>query len=140
MAASQLAHSTHTKKLRYLDDLYQHADQLCGPSGLDNAQAELDDSMLAQILESWFVIIRNQPVVPVDVGHRIATLIPHVRNASLQVLRDRAYAEWRCFLDRLQLTHPTGTNKAAAAWTPFHKEMKAMLNSTSTTCKYSTYC
>jgi integrase len=63
MSASQLADSTHTKKLRYLEDLYQHADRLCGPSGLDNALAELDDSVLAQILESWFVSIRNQPVV-----------------------------------------------------------------------------
>ncbi|WP_232064159.1 site-specific integrase [Paraburkholderia dioscoreae] len=63
MTASQLADSTHTKKLRYLEDLYQHADRLLGPNALDDALAELDDGALAQILESWFVSIRNQPAV-----------------------------------------------------------------------------
>jgi integrase len=63
MSASQLADSTHAKKLRYLEDLYQHAERLRGPNALDNALAELDDGVLAQILESWFVSIRNQSVV-----------------------------------------------------------------------------
>ncbi|WP_120291992.1 tyrosine-type recombinase/integrase [Paraburkholderia sp. BL23I1N1] len=63
MSAAQLADSTHTKKLRYLEDLYQHADNLRGTNALDNALTELDDGVLAQILESWFVSIRNQPVV-----------------------------------------------------------------------------
>ncbi|MFM0503228.1 hypothetical protein [Paraburkholderia caffeinilytica] len=57
MSAAQLAYSTHTKKLRYLEDLYQHADNLRGPNALDNALTELDDGVLAQILESWFVSI-----------------------------------------------------------------------------------
>jgi integrase len=63
MSAAQLADSTHTKKLRYLEDLYRHADSLHGANALDNALSELDDGVLAQILESWFVSIRNQPVV-----------------------------------------------------------------------------
>ncbi|MDP9157768.1 MAG: hypothetical protein M3O74_26410 [Pseudomonadota bacterium] len=63
MAASELADSTHTKKLRYLEDLYQHAADLISPNALDDALSDLDADALAQILESWFVSIRNQPVV-----------------------------------------------------------------------------
>lgn len=59
--AGALATSTHLKKLRYLDSLYQHADQLCGPGALDDSLASLDDAVLGQILESWFITIRNQP-------------------------------------------------------------------------------
>lgn len=59
--AGALADSTHLKKLRYLDSLYQHADELCGYGGLDDALASLDDATLGQILESWFISIRNKP-------------------------------------------------------------------------------
>lgn len=55
-----LAESTHTKKLRYIENLYQHADELLGYGSLDDALGTLDDSSLAQILESWFISIRNQ--------------------------------------------------------------------------------
>lgn len=64
---SQLANSTHLQKLRYLDSLYEHADCLLGANSLDNALGNADDNALAEILESWFVSIRNQPVVcPAD--------------------------------------------------------------------------
>jgi integrase len=63
MTATELADSTHTKKLRYLEDLYQHAAGLGGPNALDDALSDLDADVLAQILESWFVSIRNRPVV-----------------------------------------------------------------------------
>jgi hypothetical protein len=64
MLSSELAASTHTKKLRYLENLYQHAAGLgVGPNALDDALGTLDDEALADILESWFVSIRNQPVV-----------------------------------------------------------------------------
>lgn len=55
-----LADSTHIKKLRYIDNLYQHADELLGYGALDDALGTLDDSSLAEILESWFISIRNQ--------------------------------------------------------------------------------
>jgi hypothetical protein len=79
-------------------------------------------------------------LVPFDVGHRIATPMLYARAPSRQVLKTGEYAEWRRFLDRIQLTHPTGINKAAAAWTPSRKKMKASSNWTSTTYKYSTFC
>jgi integrase len=55
-----LADSTHIKKLRYVDNLYQHADQLRGYGALDDALGTLNDVDLAEILESWFISIRNQ--------------------------------------------------------------------------------
>ncbi|MDO9421064.1 MAG: site-specific integrase [Herminiimonas sp.] len=59
--AGHLAESTHLKKLRYLNNLYQHADELKGHGALDLALGTLDDHALAEILESWFISIRNQP-------------------------------------------------------------------------------
>jgi integrase len=58
--AGALADSTHIKKLRYIDNLYQHADHLRGYGALDDALGTLSDGDLAAILESWFISIRNQ--------------------------------------------------------------------------------
>ncbi|MEX3920527.1 hypothetical protein AB4Y43_30500 [Paraburkholderia sp. BR10872] len=58
-----LAESTQTGALRYIEDLYQHADGILGVNGLDDALAEMDVRALADVLESWFVAIRNQPKV-----------------------------------------------------------------------------
>jgi integrase len=55
-----LADSTHIKKLRYIDNLYQHGDELRGYGALDDALGTLNDGDLAEILESWFISIRNQ--------------------------------------------------------------------------------
>ena len=60
VSAAQLADSTHLQKLRHIENLYQHADQLLGRSALDDALGMLNDDALATILESWFVSIRNQ--------------------------------------------------------------------------------
>jgi len=58
--AGGLADSTHLKKLRYIGNLYQHADELYGRHALDDALGALNDRTLADILESWFISIRNQ--------------------------------------------------------------------------------
>lgn len=60
---AQLASSTLTQKLRYVENLYQHADKLIGDNALDDALSGFDDEALAAILESWFISIRNQPAV-----------------------------------------------------------------------------
>ncbi|MEX3934591.1 tyrosine-type recombinase/integrase [Paraburkholderia phymatum] len=60
---AQLASSTLTQKLRYVENLYQHADDLIGANALDDALSGFDDQALAAILESWFISIRNQPAV-----------------------------------------------------------------------------
>ncbi|WP_407472544.1 site-specific integrase [Xanthomonas campestris pv. raphani] len=63
MTSSDLADSSRIKRLRHVENLYTHADQMFGASALDNALAGLDDVRLAEILESWFVSIRNQAFV-----------------------------------------------------------------------------
>ncbi|WP_374347871.1 tyrosine-type recombinase/integrase [Chitinimonas sp.] len=60
MAGAQLAPATLTKKLRYIENLYLHADYLRGNGALDEALAHLEEVILAEVLESWFVSIRNQ--------------------------------------------------------------------------------
>jgi hypothetical protein len=37
MSMGHLNESTQTGKLRYIEDLYQHADRIMGPNGLDDA-------------------------------------------------------------------------------------------------------
>lgn len=63
MSSSELAASTQIKRLRYVENLYAHADSLFGTSSLDDALGDLDDVRLAEILESWFISIRNQAYV-----------------------------------------------------------------------------
>jgi integrase len=63
VSSGQLAASTHTKKLRYIEDLYAHADRLLGKHALDDALGSLNETALAEILESWFVSIRNRPTI-----------------------------------------------------------------------------
>jgi len=63
VSSGQLAASTHTKKLRYIEDLYAHADRLRGKHALDDALGSLNEAALAEILESWFVSIRNRSTV-----------------------------------------------------------------------------
>ena len=60
VSSGQLAASTHTKKLRYIEDLFAHADHLLGKHALDDALGSLNETALAEILESWFVSIRNR--------------------------------------------------------------------------------
>ena len=68
VAAAGLAESTHLKKLRHIESLYCHSDQLLGQSALDDALGNLDEHALSNILESWFVSIRNRVIL-----HRILT-------------------------------------------------------------------
>ncbi|WP_206003266.1 hypothetical protein [Paraburkholderia polaris] len=61
VSIGHLAESTQTGTLRYIEDLYRHADGILGVNGLDDALAEMNDRALADVLESWFVVIRNRP-------------------------------------------------------------------------------
>lgn len=62
VVGSQWATSTQTVRLRYIENLYEHADRVFKINALDDALCALDDARLADILESWFVSLRNQPV------------------------------------------------------------------------------
>lgn len=61
VSMGHLAESTQAGALRYIEDLYRHADGILGVNGLDDALAETNDRALADVLESWFVAIRNRP-------------------------------------------------------------------------------
>jgi hypothetical protein len=60
VVAAALADSTHIKKLRFIENLYAHADVYVGKDSLDDALGLMDEDRLAIILESWFVSIRNR--------------------------------------------------------------------------------
>lgn len=60
VSMGHLAESTQTGVLRYVEDLYKHADGILGINGLDDALADMNDEALADVLESWFVSIRNR--------------------------------------------------------------------------------
>src|SRR5260370_22481057 len=61
MSASDLADSTLTQRLRYVEDLYVHADELLGTGALDDALGTAPDQAVATILESRFISIRIPP-------------------------------------------------------------------------------
>jgi integrase len=63
MAGSELASGTLTKRLRQIESLYAHADETAGEGALDDALGDLDFDRLGDILQSWFVRLRNQPTV-----------------------------------------------------------------------------
>ena len=63
MSNFDLAHSTQMKKLRHIETLYLHAENLYGYGSLDDALAKLNETALADILESWFVSILNRGLV-----------------------------------------------------------------------------
>lgn len=60
LEGSSLARSSLTKKLRQIESLYAHTDLVFGPSFLDNALGTVNDALLSDMLESWFISIKNQ--------------------------------------------------------------------------------
>lgn len=60
LEGSSLARSSLTKKLRQIESLYAHTDLVFGPSFLDNALGTVNDALLSDMLDSWFISIKNQ--------------------------------------------------------------------------------
>lgn len=60
MVGHQWAPSTQIKRLRYLDNLYEHADAHFEPKALDDAISSGDAAVLGEVLESWFIALRNR--------------------------------------------------------------------------------
>jgi hypothetical protein len=52
VSSGQLAASTHTKKLRYIEDLYAHADRLRGKHALDDALASRQRGKAGTVVEA----------------------------------------------------------------------------------------
>lgn len=102
VSAANLADSTHLKKLRYIENLYQHADQLLGRSTLDDALGTLDDEALATILESWFVSIRNQPRTSEGDEKRWQTGLEFVSSVVTWISKSQSNQLMRRIDERLQ--------------------------------------
>lgn len=58
-----LAPSTAAKKLRHIEALYVHADNIGGPGFLDDVLGQCDMDELGNLLEAYFVSLRNRPVI-----------------------------------------------------------------------------
>ncbi|KRB81050.1 site-specific integrase [Noviherbaspirillum sp. Root189] len=102
MSAAHLADSTHLKKLRHIEHLYQHADLLLGWAALDDALGTLNDDVLATILESWFVSIRNQPRTTEGDEKRWQTGLGFVSSVLTWVSKSQAGHLIRSIEERLQ--------------------------------------
>lgn len=59
-ASADLALSTETKKLRYIESLYVFVDSLHGPSYLDDVLGNCDAEKLGSILEAYFASLKNR--------------------------------------------------------------------------------
>jgi hypothetical protein len=101
MTAGHLAESTHTKKLRYIEQLYSHADELRAHCSLDEALTVADDSCLATILESWFMVIRNRPAPTDNDEQRWITGLSFVTSVVGWVSKSDAGKRIRRIEDRL---------------------------------------
>lgn len=60
LTLNDAALSTQEKRLRYVEDLYRHADRQFGSGALDEALGSLSQHRLTEILETWFISIANQ--------------------------------------------------------------------------------
>jgi integrase len=60
---ADLAPSTLAKKLGHIESFYQHAEELLGPGGLDDALASFNSDTLSSALKGYFFSIRNRPKV-----------------------------------------------------------------------------
>ena len=97
-----LAGSTHLKKLRSVGNLYKHADEIHGHGALDDALATLNDHSLAEILESWFISIRNQPQTTAADETRWQTGLGFVTSVITWVAKSDADKHLRHIESRLQ--------------------------------------
>lgn len=59
----ELGVSTEAKKLRYIESFYAFADDLYDPGYLDGLLGRLELSALGDLLEAYFISLRNQPQV-----------------------------------------------------------------------------
>lgn len=82
---ADLANSSKGKQLRYVENLYDFADQLKGYGSLDNAIAEVNIETLGEILEAYFISIQNRPVVNVSSQIKWQTAFQFVQDTVLRL-------------------------------------------------------
>lgn len=85
LSLHDLSPSTAAKKLRYLETLYTYADDVYGPSALDNAIGEVDMDLLGTLLEGYFVALRNRPVITGETELQWQTALKFVMDALQRI-------------------------------------------------------
>ena len=78
LRSANLAASTLNQKLGHIEALYLHTDEL--GASLDDALSELDFSRIGNILESFFVKLRNAPTANGTTLNRWNTAFHFVRD------------------------------------------------------------
>lgn len=82
---ADLASSTKQKQLSYIEALYQFTDNHVGLGALDDAIASVDMAKLGDLLESYFISIRNQPDVSEATQQRWHVAYQFLQNTILRL-------------------------------------------------------
>lgn len=85
LSLHDLAPSTAAKKLRYLEALYVYADSVYGPDSLDEAIGRVDMDILGNLLEGYFVSLRNRVVVNGETEFQWQTGLKFVMDALKRI-------------------------------------------------------
>lgn len=87
LIGGSLAESTMKRKLIHIEAFYRHADDGREPGLLDDALGKQDLSLIEGILESYFVSLRNVPLITPSAEQRWRDAISFVREISERLTR-----------------------------------------------------
>lgn len=82
---ANLASASKEKQLRYVEALYEFADQLKGTGALDDALAKVNIKIIGEILEAYFVTIMNQSFINKSIHIKWKTAYSFVRDIVLRL-------------------------------------------------------
>ena len=92
LSSQDLAPSTEVKKLRYIEALYAFADTLNGPGYLDDVLGRCDVDELGNLLEAYFVSIRNRHKVSEAAQKQWQAGLSFARDVVLRIRKNGAVA------------------------------------------------
>lgn len=87
LIGGSLASSTLKLRLRHIEAFYRHAEDGRPQSTLDNAIADQNLALLEELLESYFITLRNVPDVSSGTEQRWRDAVEFVRTISERLLR-----------------------------------------------------
>lgn len=82
-----LAETTVTTKLRYVESLYSFADDLCGPGSFDNALAMHDIEAIGQVLEGYFFALKNRATASTSAEKRWQTALEFSKEVLTRITK-----------------------------------------------------
>ncbi|NHZ91058.1 tyrosine-type recombinase/integrase [Massilia sp. CCM 8733] len=106
LAGAGLAPATLKKRLLHIDDFYAHVESTLPPTHLDDALNTLKFEQIEDLLESYFVSLRNVSKVSSSIGERWRTNLNFCRDISERLARSDAtgarFADIAVRLERLE--------------------------------------